>query len=597
MPLPISDYALISDCFSGALVGRDGSIDWLCLPRYDSASMFGALLGDENHGRWLLAPSDRHATSTREYHRGTLVLRTRWTTKTGTVEVTDLMPTGDHRADIVRRVHGIEGEVEMREDVRFRFNYADAMPWVRKLPDFSPPPLVAIAGPDAVILRGPELSATDLSHTATFTVRKGDTIDLSLTWYPAHREPPEALDCESRIDGTIDWWRDWSQRADPKGPYEEQVIASLMMLRALTHAETGGIVAAATTSLPEQFGGSRNWDYRYVWLRDASLTIQVLLDHGYREEVGAWRDWLLRAVAGDPSDLQIMYGLAGERDLAERELTSLPGYQGAAPVRVGNAASLQFQSDAVGEVMVALHAARHRGIAETSFSWSLQRALLGYLESVWEKPDRGIWEMRGDPKPFVHSRVMVWAAFDRAVKGVTESGLDGPVERWTSLRDRVRAEIEEKGVDPATGGFVQYYGTTEVDAALLQLPQVGFCAADDPRMLATVRALEDQLMTDGLLLRYRTTAGVDGLAAGENPFLTCSFWLVEQYANSDRVDDATLLMEKLLGLANDVGMVSEEYDVKNGRQAGNTPQALSHLSLVLASDALARAQRRVGQEL
>ncbi|QNE34588.1 glycoside hydrolase family 15 protein [Leifsonia shinshuensis] len=590
MSLPIEDYALISDCFTGALVGRDGSIDWLCLPRYDSQSTFGALLGTEDHGRWLLAPSDPEATSTRAYERDTMILVTRWRTATGEVEVVDAMPMGDHRADLVRRVRGVSGHVEMREELRIRFGYASAIPWVRKMTDEKPAALVAVAGPDGLVFRGSALHATNHAHEGKFTVHAGETVDLSMTWFPSHRDAPPALDPETALEATRRWWTEWAEGCDHDGPYRDEVVRSLLILRALTHLETGGIVAAATTSLPENFGGERNWDYRYVWLRDASLTIGVLLAHGYDDSVDHWRDWLLRAIAGDPGDVQIMYGLAGERDLAERELDSLPGYQGAHPVRVGNDASTQFQADVIGEVMLALDHGRTNGVQETRFSWALQRALMGFLEQNWRKADHGIWEIRGEEQMFTHSRVLVWAAFDCAIRGVEQYGLEGPVERWRHLRDQIRADVEANGYDEHRGTYVQYFGTTEVDASLLLLPQVGYCAFDDPRMLGTVKAIEEDLMRDGLPLRYRTEKGVDGLPPGEHPFLACAFWLAEQYARSHRLDDAVRLMDRLVSLANDVGMLSEEYDVDGRSQAGNTPQALTHLALVRAADAIAEAQ-------
>lgn len=597
MPLNIEDYALISDCESAALVGRDGSIDWLCLPRYDSASMFGALLGNEDHGRWLLAPEDESATSERSYVDDTFILSTVWTTDSGTVEVLDLMPRGDRRSDVVRRVRGLSGAVEMKQDLRIRFAYGATIPWVRQLRDEELHGIVAVAGPDAIVVRGPELHAGDRRHESHFTVSKGETVDLHVTWFPSHQEVPGMVDVQPAYDKTVDWWNAWAQKLDRKGPYADEVMRSMLVLRALTHEDTGGIVAAATTSLPEMFGGSRNWDYRYVWLRDASLTLEVLLVHGYATEAHDWRRWLLRAIAGDTQDLQIMYGLSGERYLAEREIPSLPGYRGSSPVRVGNGAYDQFQSDVVGEVMVALHAAREAGVAETEFSWPLQRSMVKYLEDNWKRPDQGIWEMRGEPHEFTHSRVMVWAAFDRAVRGVTEHGLDGPVERWTELRDEVRADIEENGFDVERNSYTQYFGGTEVDASLLVLAQVGYCAADDPRMLGTVAALESDLMHDGLLLRYRTHGSVDGLAPGEHPFLTCSFWLVEQYATSGRMADARALMDRLCGFANDVGLLSEEYDTDGKRQAGNTPQALSHLALVRAVDAISHGAESPTQQI
>ncbi|HQJ34235.1 MAG TPA: glycoside hydrolase family 15 protein [Rhodoglobus sp.] len=591
MALRIEDYAMIGDCHTAALIGRDGSIDWLCLPRFDSASTFGALLGDEDHGRWLLAPAASltgEATSTRSYLPDTFTLVTTWTTTTGEVEVTELMPHGDRRADIIRRVRGVSGAVQMHVDLRVRFGYSDALPWIRQTPEEGDHALVAIAGPDAIVVRGPELTAQNHSHQADFSVAEGETVDLTLTWYPSHRQPPPRIEVARRIRETTKWWRDWASSADRAPEYPDAVRRSLLVLRALTHEDTGGIVAAATTSLPEQFGGQRNWDYRYVWLRDASLTLEVLLDHGFLAEADAWRSWLLRSIAGDPSDVQIMYGLAGERRLDEYELATLPGYEGSSPVRVGNGAFLQYQGDVFGEVMVALQAARRLGAAEDDFSWPLQRALMTYVEENWMRPDNGIWEIRGPQRHFTHSRVMVWAAFDCAIRAVREFGLEGPAERWQEIRDEIRDEIEQRGWDAERGTYTQYFGSEGVDASLLQLPQVGYLAPDDPRMVSTVEAIERELLHDGLLLRYRTDTGVDGLPAGEHPFLACSFWLVEQYASSGRMDDARVLMDRLVSFANDVGLLSEEYDVAGDRQVGNVPQALSHLALVRAADAIAR---------
>ena len=595
MPLPIEDYAMISDSQSAALIGADGSIDWLCFPRYDSPSMFGALLGDRSHGRWQLRPADPGAAGSRRYLDGTFVLVTRWTTTTGEVDVTEFMPYGNRRADIIRRVTGVSGEVEMHQDLRIRFGYATAVPWVRQAERKAPvPAMYAVAGPDAVMLRGPRLRPKDTSHQGEFTVRTGETVDMVLTWFPSYRDAPPPNDVDELLKSTTAWWRKWASGISHDGVYQDAVVRSLLVLRALTHEDTGGIVAAATTSLPEQFMGERNWDYRYVWLRDASLTLSVLLDHGFRDEAQKWRHWLLRTLAGDPGDVQIMYGLAGERDLPERLLTSLPGYDASKPVRIGNGAVTQYQADVIGEVMVALQEAREKGLPETKYSWPLQRALMTFSEEHWQRTDSGIWEMRGRERHFTHSRVMVWAAFDRAVKAVEEFELDGPVDRWRLLRDRVRDEIEQHGFDPKRNSYVQAYGSRQVDASLLVLPQVGYVTADDPRMLGTVAAIETDLMPDGLVMRYRSEASSDGLPAGENPFLACSFWLVEQYAASGRLENAIPLMDRLVERANDVGMLSEEYDVRNRRQAGNTPQALSHLALVRAADAISAAQARSG---
>lgn len=597
MPAPIEDYALLSDCRTAALVSREGSIDWLCLPRFDAPSVFGALLGAAEHGCWTLRPRDASATARRWYLPDTFILVTRWESAQGTAEVHEFLPMSEDRTDVVRRVIGVSGAVEFTTELRMRFDYARALPWVRQLGTDAEPALSAIAGPDAVIVRGAALTASDHAHTAEFTVPAGEMRDLVLSWFRSHEEAPQALDVEDAIARTRSWWQGWASRIEHDGPHRDAVVRSLLVLRALTDRDTGGIVAAPTTSLPEQFGAARNWDYRYVWLRDAALTLESLIAHGFLEEAHHWRRWLLRAVAGEPAEVQIMYGISGERDLAERELTSLPGYDGAGPVRVGNGAVDQYQGDVLGEVLVALEAARIAGLEETAFSWPLQRALIDRVSTGMEYRDSGIWEIRGESRWFTHSRVMMWAAFDRGVRAVNEHGLDGDAPRWTRMRDRLRAEIDERGVH-ADGYFVQHYDTDEVDASLLVLPQVGFCAADDPRMLRTVEQIERTLMPEGLLMRYRTASGVDGLQGQEHPFLACSFWLVEQYAASGRSEHARALMDRLLVVANDVGLLSEEYDVAGARQAGNMPQAFSHLALVRAADALAghagRAAHRQG---
>ena len=599
MPLAIEDYALIGDRHTAALVGIDGNIDWLCLPRFDSASTFGALLGDAEHGHWRVAPVGADRAASRAYRDNTFVLVTRWVTDDGEVEVVDLMPYGDRRADVVRQVRGIRGSVRMEQALRIRFDYAAALPWIRQAPehDRSGPhahALIAVAGPDSVIIRGPKLEADGLVHRGEFTIAEGETVDIVLSWYRSHHRPPPSIDVDTRIRDTEQWWRRWANSVEASGRYATQVRRSLLMLCALTHEDTGGVVAAATTSLPESFGGARNWDYRYVWLRDASLTLQALLSHGFDGEAHAWRNWLLRAIAGDPADVQIMYGLAGERRLAEWELDSLPGYRGASPVRVGNGAALQFQGDIFGEVMLALQQTRERGIDDDSLSWSLQLALLDHLERVLERDDHGIWEIRGPLHRFTHSRAMMWAAFDSGIRAVQQHGLDGPADHWITLREQLRHEIETQGFDRQLNSFVQFYGGTAIDASLLALSQIGFVAADDPRMLGTVSAIERTLLRDGLVLRYQGSTGVDGLGGDEHPFLACSFWLVQQYAHSGRLDDAIALMDRLVGLCNDVGMLSEEYDVGDQRHVGNTPQALSHLALVRAADAITAAGKAGG---
>jgi GH15 family glucan-1,4-alpha-glucosidase len=602
MALRIEDYALIGDCHTAALVGIDGSIDWLCLPRFDSPSSFAALLGTPEHGRWLVTPAAADATATRSYLGDTFLLSTRWQTPDGEVEVIDTMlPESPYRT-VVRRIRGLSGRVRMRQELAIRFGYADALPWLRQAPEHGGNAIVAVAGPDAVIVRGPALTATDHVHESSFEVAEGEVVDIQLSWFRSHLSPPHPVDVDAVLESTAAWWTEWADASDLPDPYSGIVRRSLLVLRALTHLETGGIVAAATTSLPEQFGGPRNWDYRYTWIRDASLTLSALMLHGYEEETGHWRRWLLRAIAGDPADIQTMYGLGGERRLTEYVVDSLPGYTEpssgadaaqppvpAAPVRVGNGASEQYQGDIFGELMIALREARRIGVDEDEYSWPLQRALLGFLAENWQRPDNGIWEIRGPQVPFTHSRAMIWAAFSCGVEAVREYGLAGDADLWAGIRDTLRTEIETKGYDPARNTFVQHYGSTEVDASLLLLSQIGFVAADDPRMLGTVKAIEEDLLHEGLLLRYRTQSGVDGLPGGEHPFLACSFWLVGQYARSGRLEDATALMDRLVGLANDVGLLAEEYDVQGARQVGNTPQAFSHLALVRAADAIAQA--------
>lgn len=589
----IEDYAMLSDCRTAALVSREGSVDWLCLPRLDSASVFGALLGEQDGGCWMLRPADGSATATRQYDGDTFTLVTRWETATGVAEVRDWMPMTDgalDRVDLIRQVIGVTGTVAFTQELRVRFDYARALPWARQTGTTSAPEVTMVAGPDAVVLRGAALRAHGHAHIGAVEVSRGESVPLTLTWHPSFRPPPPPLDLEAAAHETTARWRGWASRIDHQGPHQQAVRRSLLILLALTNRETGGIAAAATTSLPEDFGGERNWDYRYVWLRDAALTLEALLNHGFTEAAAHWRDWLVRAVAGSPADLQIMYGLAGERDLVERTLTSLPGYEGSAPVRIGNEASGQYQADVIGEVLVTLAAARSAGLAESHRSWAVERALLRHAETQLALADSGLWEIRGEPQMFTHSRVMMWAAFDRGVRAVQDFGLTGPAGHWRTLRERLRDEIDAHGV--RDGCFVQHDATDEVDASLLLIPQVGFCAPDDPRMLATVARIEQTLMRDGLVMRYRTGSGVDGLPGDEHPFLASSFWLVEQYAATGRMKEARALMARLTAFRNDVGMLSEEYDPVGGRQVGNTPQAFSHLALVRAADALARAGNR-----
>lgn len=591
----IEDYGFISNLRTGALISRDGSIDWLCLPRFDSESVFGALVGTRDHGRWLLAPAHGEvmlpgsAVPERRYRASTFILDTLWRTPGGDVLVTEFMPIGGKDNVLVRRVQGLSGRVRMRQELELRFGYGKVIPWVRRIHDDDGEALLAIAGPHAVLLRADVLptAGPDYSHAGEFVVEAGQVVDLQLHGFPAHNLPPGPLDVGLSLRSTDAFWTVWASNYVHQGVYDTEVERSLLVLRALTHERTGGMVAAPTTSLPEQFGGDRNWDYRYCWLRDAALTLDAMMTHGFQKEALYWRNWLLRAVAGDPHDLQIMYGMAGERELPERVLLHLPGYGGSAPVRVGNGAFRQYQGDVVGEVMVALEKLRNAGVHEDHFSWPLQRNMLLFVENNYKRKDHGIWEMRGEEKDFTHSRVMMWAALDCGVRAVQEHGLDGPALRWEELRDELRAEILEFGFNLEINSFTQTYGGTEVDASLLVLPQVGFLDYDDGRMVGTVSRMERELLDGaGLLLRYRTDACQDGLRPGENPFLACSFWLVEQYARTGRVPEARKLMDRLVGFVNDLGLLSEEFDTTSNRMAGNFPQAFSHLALVRAADAI-----------
>lgn len=596
MSLPIEDYAVLGDTRTAALVGRDGSIDWMCLPRFDSPACFAALLGSRENGRWLLGPVGP-ARTTRRYLGNSFVLETTHETPTGVVRVTDFMPLGDGRADIVRRVEGVDGTVRLRHEWVVRFGYGKVRPWVSRraeAPEIGSGELIsAIAGPDMLVLRGSRLPhAVDGRHEDEFDVAAGERLTFCTTWFQSHHAvPPPLLDVDDRVEQTVAQWEQWADRCDHGGPYREAVVRSLLVLRVLTHGGTGGIVAAPTTSLPEQLGGPRNWDYRFCWLRDASLTLEALLRSGYHEEAVLWRNWLLRAVAGDPEDMQIMYAVDGARELPERELSHLEGYANSRPVRIGNAAVDQRQTDVMGEIMAALDVAREQGLEESTESWSLQRTLVENLSNHWDEPDNGLWEIRGPLRHFTHSRVMVWVAFDRAIKAIERHGLEGPLERWREVRSAVRAEVMDRGYDVQRGCFTQHYDTTEVDASLLVLPSVGFIASDDARFLGTVRAVEQDLLRDGLVMRYRTQAGVDGLPGDEHPFLACSFWLVTAYARAGRRDEAHALMRRLVALANDVGLLSEEYDPVTARLVGNFPQAFSHLALIGAALALHDADR------
>ncbi|MBS7547874.1 glycoside hydrolase family 15 protein [Dietzia massiliensis] len=632
MSTPLEEYALLSDLRTGALVSRDGSIDWLCLPRFDSPAVFSALLGEPEDGRWRLSAVDGEVVD-RRYHPLTFVLETTWRTPGGVARVTDFLPRSTDQGDLVRRVECLEGRVEIEHDLRLRFDYARATPWTREIDRSGDErALLSLAGPDAILVTGPMLrwpdedlddsagggegdggsEGGDDTHTRVavdgpddargghrarrlegrFGLSAGEILSWDLTWFPSHEPAPEPPEAEEALSATIDMWHGWADQLEVDGPYRDEVVQSLLVLRALTHLDTGGIVAAPTTSLPEEFGGGRNWDYRYTWLRDAAFTIEVVVAHGLTRGATLWRDWLLRAVAGDAQDVRIMYGLAGERQLPEEELDHLSGYEGSRPVRIGNGAADQYQADVVGEVMIALHELRAAGVDEEEYTWGLQKRLLAYAEANFDREDHGIWEMRGDTHHFTHGRVMMWAAFDRGIRAVEEFGLDGPVERWRELRDRLAEEIEEHGFDPELNSYTQTYDNDEVDASLLQLPHIGYLDFDDPRMLGTVARIEKDLVSDfGLVNRYRTSSGMDGVGGTEYPFVMCTFWLIEQYACSGRLAEAEELMASMLACASDLGLFAEEYDPESGRQAGNYPQAFSHMGLIRAADAIDAARR------
>jgi GH15 family glucan-1,4-alpha-glucosidase len=577
MPLRIEDYAIIGDTRTAALVGADGSIDWLCLPRFDAAACFAALLGDHGHGRWSIAPRGRVTRTRRHYRDGTLVLETEFTTSTGVVRVVDCMPPDEPIPNVLRMVEGVSGTVEMHMELIVRFDYGWVVPWVRRV-DHG---LVAIGGPDALVLHTPaEVHGKDLTSAADFSVQEGQQVPFVLSWFPSHEEAPPMLDVGGLIDSAEMWWRRWSDRCAYQGKWRDAVKTSLITLKALTYLPTGGIVAAPTTSLPEAIGGVRNWDYRYCWLRDATFTLYALMLGGYHEEAAAWRDWLLRAVAGSPAQLQIMYGVSGERRLDEQTIDWLPGYEYSTPVRIGNRAVHQLQLDVYGEVHDALYLARKAGISADPLAWSVQRAMLDFLEGAWKKPDEGIWEVRGPRQHFTHSKMMAWVAFDRAVKSAERFHLEGPVDRWRRARDAIHAEVCEKGFERSIGAFTQAYGSPHLDASLLMMPLVGFLPPTDARVIGTVAAIERKLVHDGLVLRYRSDQTDDGLPPGEGVFLACSFWLADNYALMNRIDEARTLFERLLSIRNDVGLLAEEYDPVSGRLLGNFPQAFSHVGLV-----------------
>jgi GH15 family glucan-1,4-alpha-glucosidase len=590
MALPIEDYAIIADTQTCALVGKNGSIDWLCVPRFDSGAIFAALLGTDDNGHWTIAPAGDVTATRRRYRDETLVLETEFETAEGAVRLIDFMPPRGEAPDVVRIVEGVRGRVPMSMVLKLRFDYGQAVPWVYREKDA----LVGVAGPDAAWLRTPvRLRGENMSTRADFTVEPGDQIPFVLTWRQSHLPAPEPIDPIRELGVTEGYWRGWVSACTYEGEWRDAVVRSLLTLKALTYAPTGGIIAAATTSLPEKLGGVRNWDYRFCWLRDATITLQSLLYSGFQSEAHAWRKWLLRAIAGNVSDLQIMYGVAGERRLDEYIATWLSGYDGN-PVRIGNAAAEQFQLDVYGEVMDALHQGRRAGLKAEDPAWALQVKLMDVVEKRWTEPDEGIWEVRGGPKHFVHSKLMAWVAADRAVKAVEQFKLKGPVDRWRKLRDAIREEILKKGYDRKRKTFTQFYGSDELDAALLMVPIVGFLPATDERVAGTVAAIEENLLKDGFVQRYTQHPGtdVDGLPPGEGAFLACTFWLADNYALMGRHEEARETFERLLALRNDVGLLAEEYDTAEGRLVGNFPQAFSHVPLIDTARTLTSAHAK-----
>jgi GH15 family glucan-1,4-alpha-glucosidase len=590
MSLPIENYALVGDCHTAALVGNDGSIDWLCLPRFDSGACFAALLGGPEHGRWLLAPAAQPRRVERRYRGDTLILETDFETEEGSVRIIDFMPLSDHRWDIVRIVEGLSGRVSLRMELVVRFDYGSIVPWVRKAGDI----LLLTAGPDTLELAASvAVAGENLKSVAEFYVSAGERQSFVLNYRPSHLDTQPTIDAGRALLDTESLWQEWSGRCTYRGQWRHSVLRSLITLKALTYKPTGGLIAAPTTSLPEWPGGMRNWDYRYCWLRDATFTLNALLLAGYDDEAAAWREWLLRAVAGSPDDLQILYGVTGVRRLDEYEVAWLPGYEKSVPVRLGNAAAKQFQLDVYGEVMDTLHLARAAGLAPEPEAWKVQVALLKFLESHWERPDDGLWEVRGPRRHFTHSKIMAWVAFDRAIKDAEQDGLEGPIERWRKLRDAIHRQVCEDGFDSKENSFVQSYDSTHLDASLLLIPQVGFLPADDSRVVGTIAAIERRLVVDGLVLRYSTSTGVDALPPGEGTFLPCSFWLADSYLLTGRRQESEALFERLLLLSNDVGLFAEEYDARAKRMLGNFPQALTHMALVNTARLLSMPEHEV----
>jgi GH15 family glucan-1,4-alpha-glucosidase len=584
---PIEDYAMIGDCETAALVSRSGSIDWLCSPRFDSPACFAALLGGPDHGRWLLAPAGEPRAVRRRYREGTLVLETEFETAEGVVAVIDCMPIRGDVPDVFRVVEGRRGRVPMRAEFAIRFDYGSLIPWVRRTEDG----FTAVGGVNLIHVRTPvPLRGENLHTVGEFTVSPGEHVPFTLEWQRSYQPSAAREDPERSVAATERWWREWSDRCAFQGPYRDAVVRSLITLKALTYRPSGGVLAAATTSLPERLGGVRNWDYRFCWLRDATFTLYALMLGGYTQEASDWRDWLLRAVAGEPSQVQMLYGVAGERLVPEWELGWLPGYAGSAPVRVGNAAASQFQLDVYGEVLDALHTARRLGVPPDENAWHVERRMVAFVERAWREPDEGIWEVRGTRRHFTHSKVMAWVALDRAVKAVERFGLEGPVDRWRTVRDQIHTDVCANGYDPELGTFVQFYGGRLLDASLLMIPLVGFLSADDPRMRGTVNAIEERLTTDGFVARYATVPEVDGLPPGEGAFLPCSFWLADNLALQGRHDEAGALFERLLAVRNDVGLLAEQYEPRARRMLGNFPQAMSHMALINTAANLTKAR-------
>jgi GH15 family glucan-1,4-alpha-glucosidase len=587
----IEDYGLIGDCRTAALVSRHGSIDWLCWPRFDSGACFAALLGTPDHGHWSIAPVAPSFRSTRHYRGDTLILETLFTAEDGSFAVLDFMPIGGETSALVRIVEGREGSPSIRMELRLRFDYGSSVPWVTQLP--AKDGIVAIAGPNQAVLRSPvPVHGERLSTVAEFRLGPGARVPFVLGHGASHLPPPAPVDAEEALARTEAYWQRWAGRCELDGPWGGAILRSLLVLKALTFGDTGGIVAAPTTSLPERIGGTRNWDYRFCWLRDAALTLDALMAAGFYEEAGAWRDWLHRSVAGSPEDLQTLYGLSGERRLTELELPWLPGYRNSAPVRIGNAASSQLQLDVFGELMDALHLAREGGLDASTDAWDIQSAAMHHLERIWHEPDDGIWEIRGARRHFTYSKVMAWVAFDRSIRDAEKYGFEAPLSRWRALRDEIHRIVCELGFDPELGSFTQTFGCHELDASLLLIPEVGFLPVEDPRVAGTIAAIERELVEDGFVRRYRTHPGVDGLEPGEGAFLACSFWLADVYIRQARIEEAEALVERLLALRNDLGLLSEEYDTVRGEQTGNFPQAFSHLSLVRTVLNLERQRQR-----